>query len=247
MGIANSIIITVVFALINPIIIFVFDALIIVNIVKDIKENNSNKKNKTADKIFIILLVLMSLVFILRYILLFMGMKGFFVIENIFEFIIYLILFVLSKFKKRSIGIIVTILSCIVISFFSVVHIWNSIDYVDTSTMVVEAHNSDFEEYYGEYVSASNTKTLISKVKIYNIEESAKDIIDLRKMYIMYNDEVYEDNLEELLKKITTSKHYKIYTLNNEKSNVDDTDAGYYKNGYIKTIVIEDAKNKASN
>ena len=243
----NNFIIKCVIIIINLVIILGFDALIIVNASKNIKENKGNKKNKVIGIIFIIMLVLLSILFIFQDVIAIMDWKEYFIIEVVLELIVYFILFALSKFKKRGIGIIVIILLLIGILFFNIRNLLNSVDYVDTSTMIIEAHNSDFEEYCGEYVSSLNTKNLISKVSIYNSEESSKSISDSRKIYIVYNDEAYENNLEELLKKISVSKHYRIYPLNNEKSNNIDSDAGYYENGYIKTIIIEDVKSKTNN
>ena len=57
----NNFIIKCVIIIINLVIILGFDALIIVNASKNIKDNKGNKKNKVIGIIFIIMLVLLSI------------------------------------------------------------------------------------------------------------------------------------------------------------------------------------------
>lgn len=122
----------------------------------------------------------------------------------------------------------------------------------------VEGYNEQYENLFGTYVGAANVKALLQKIKTNNTlygSTSGSDASSM-KIWVIFLAENFEgrdttngnDTMTPIINKIKQSKHYSV-NVNNESTsdNEDQGDGkGYHRNGYIKTIVIDYAKNKNS-
>ena len=139
----------------------------------------------------------------------------------------------------------------------------------------IEAHNSEYEAYFGDYVSAANTKALLAKIKTNNTQyvANANSTDELVPIFIIFHakdsskvkgisQDTVTKEIGKVISNIQSSKHYKIYvsgegisadagtvtngTLTAPTNNVaysataESTTAGYYQNGYIRLITIEE-------
>ena len=124
----------------------------------------------------------------------------------------------------------------------------------------IEAHNSDYEAYFGDYVSAANTKSLLAKIKTNNTlfvanSESTDEMVPVYVNFVPKGTgttATITGTMTTVTKEIKSSKHYKI-EVNDENISKEtpkikndgtldvpgDTN-GYYQNGYIKTIKISE-------
>lgn len=107
----------------------------------------------------------------------------------------------------------------------------------------ITAHNSPFEGYFGDYVSGSNVKALLTQVQANNSaanrnDEAVGNVITV----------VDEDGNTVTSSSIRTGKMYKVGYPDNENYSDTDEEARFWSNGYIKRIVIkENTGTSASN
>lgn len=107
----------------------------------------------------------------------------------------------------------------------------------------ISAHNSPFESYFGNNISGSNVKALISAIN--NNNRTAKSNDDTVGNYIFVkinnnNKSAFESTITS--DNIKTGKNYKV-SLGGNGEFSDDTaaDDSYWTNGYIKYIVITES------
>ena len=103
----------------------------------------------------------------------------------------------------------------------------------------ITAHNSPFESYFGNNVSGSNVKALITQVTANNNAAKGNDETVGNWIYFVDGTGAKLDT-----SKIQSGKTYNVnlYTAQNAKD-YDDTEAAgaaHWVNGYIKTICIKD-------
>lgn len=99
----------------------------------------------------------------------------------------------------------------------------------------ITAHNSPFESYFGNSVPGSNVKALISSVNANNNSSSVNDEEIGNKIYL-----IDESNAVVTSSGIKTGRTYKVSLPTNENhSDTQQAGDAYWKNGYIKTIVIQ--------
>lgn len=103
-------------------------------------------------------------------------------------------------------------------------------------TQEIASHNSPFENYFGTNVSGSNVKALLSAVTTNNNQAGANDEVIGNKIYVIKGD---NDKSAVTASSIKTGRTYTIKVLNGDGySDKEEADTAYWKNGFIKTIVV---------
>ena len=108
----------------------------------------------------------------------------------------------------------------------------------------ITAHNSPFEGYFGNYVSGSNLKALLTQVQANNSAANRNDEVTGNYIYVVDGDK------GEILSSssVKTGKMYTVgYPKNEEYSDKEEATAtkdspAYWSNGYIRTIVVYENK-----
>lgn len=102
----------------------------------------------------------------------------------------------------------------------------------------INSHNSPFEGYFGDYVSGSNVKALFTQVQANNNAAAANDEKVGNHIYMQKGTSGSATGAIAS-SDIKTGKTYKVYVSNENLSDTDSAGDGYWKNGFLKTIVIE--------
>ena len=117
--------------------------------------------------------------------------------------------------------------------------IYNNVQDVATSgtldTQQISAHNSPFQGYFGDYVSGSNVKGLFTQIQANNNAANANGEKIGNYIYV-----IDSSNQPVTSSDILTGRTYSVDLPATE--GYTDTDAAgeaYWKNGYIKTIVVQ--------
>ena len=128
--------------------------------------------------------------------------------------------------------------------------IYNNVQDVATSgtldTQQISAHNSPFQGYFGDYVSGSNVRALLTQVQANNSAANRNDEVVGNYIYVV-------DGSNNILTSsdIRTGKMYTV-TYGDESQFTDEngansdgtpltsvsSDAAYWSNGFLRTIVI---------
>ena len=117
--------------------------------------------------------------------------------------------------------------------------IYNNVSNIATTGTLdseqITAHNSPFEGYFGDYVSGSNVRALLTQVQANNSAAQRNDEKIGNYIYV-----VDDSNSPVTSSSIRTGQMYKVHLPDNENYTDDDA-AGdsYWSRGYIKTIVVE--------
>ena len=117
--------------------------------------------------------------------------------------------------------------------------IYNNVSNIATTGTLdseqITAHNSPFEGYFGDYVSGSNVRALLTQVQANNSAAQRNDEKIGNYIYV-----VDDSNTAVTSSSIRTGQMYKVHLPDNENYTDDDA-AGdsYWSRGYIKTIVVE--------
>ena len=115
--------------------------------------------------------------------------------------------------------------------------IYNNVSGIASGTNLdsqeITAHNSPFEGYFGDYVSGSNVKALLTQVQANNSaanrnDEAIGNVISV----------IDKDGNAVTSSSIRTGKMYTVGYPNNEEFSDETEDARFWSNGYIKTIVV---------
>lgn len=105
----------------------------------------------------------------------------------------------------------------------------------------ISAHNSPFENYFGNNVSGSNVRALISAINNNNRTAQSNDESVGNYIFVKINDGTASTfNATISAADIRTSKNYTV-ALGGDSSKFNDettADAAYWTNGYIKYITI---------
>lgn len=106
-----------------------------------------------------------------------------------------------------------------------------------------QAQNSKFDSYFGNNVSATEVKALLKTIAANNVTSETSD--ELKKIYIHYQanggSTASATTTTDLSKAVKSGYTYSINVLNDTASDAESDDGkGYYKSGYIKTIIIEE-------
>ena len=150
------------------------------------------------------------------------------------------------------------IISLVIVSLGIMIYkkVQGATDVSDVTKAQVEAHNSEYEAYFGDYVSAANTKALLQKIKTNNTLFRSENgtagetmPVFVKPDYTGGTGNATMDNISTIIGQIRSSRHYKISVPNEATTDVEAsvTNAGsldepsYHANGYIKIIRIEDA------
>lgn len=96
------------------------------------------------------------------------------------------------------------------------------------------AHNSSFEAYFGTSISGPNAKALFTSIR--NNNNTAQEEIG----HIIYLVDSPTSTNEISQSDIQMGKKYTINVINNNSSDELSPDAGYWSNGFIKTIYIQE-------
>lgn len=108
-----------------------------------------------------------------------------------------------------------------------------------------QAQNSQFEAYFGDHVSATEVKQLLSLIRSNNITSKANDEDKM----------VFVNGKYDTTFAVKTGDYYEVRVANEKAvapSTEGDTEAGseapsaegYYQNGYIRNISIQNLKDK---
>ena len=108
----------------------------------------------------------------------------------------------------------------------------------------ITAHNSPFEGYFGNYVSGSNLKALLTQVQANNSAANRNDEVTGNYIYVVDGDKggILTSS------SVKTGKMYTVnYPANEEYSDEEETTAtkdspAYWSNGYVRTIVVYENK-----
>ena len=145
------------------------------------------------------------------------------------------------------------IVSLVIVSLGIVIYrkVQSSTDVSGVNIAQVEGHNEEYENYFGTYKSAADVKALLQRVKTNNTLWSSTNGNDSStlKIWVIYNGEAATDKMTGIINKISQSKHYAVNVYNEETSDDEENNtdnAGYHKNGYIRTITISLASGNKS-
>jgi hypothetical protein len=168
-----------------------------------------------------------------------------------------LLIYLFSRRKKLKIkSIAFTAIICIVLLELSVLPtVINRITYKELGIDLHSSHNpaksdnEEFEAYFGEYVTGANVRALLQKIRTHNSLVELGDYSDREDgyKYVIYEGETYKNNINDLINKIRYSKHFRVFVMDENKSESNKADAGYYMSGHIKTIILEITPNKEDN
>ena len=261
-----------------PIVKIIFTIGFIICINKYKKENHDNKKRVIASNYLIFIMILLYIISLVCDLLAMLDLfRNYILFMPFITSIVFLILFILSKRKKlhkKAIALIIAN-SIVIISLTMLYPCINGATYYfgyqkydrnyDRNQSMIDSHNSEYEEYFGDRVSAANTKALLTRINTNNTlyMEIADSTDELIPMYVVFKTRESEEkiytNMVEVKKQIKSSKHYviEVYDENiaTEEPELErDKDngqilktprewAGYYSNGYIRTISVKEAKN----
>ena len=109
----------------------------------------------------------------------------------------------------------------------------------------ITAHNSPFEGYFGDYVSGSNVKALLTQVQANNSAANINDEVIGNYIYV-----VDGDGATITSSSIKTGKMYyvRLPQADNPETYTDEEKAGssYWSNGFLKTIeIVENTGNNS--
>ena len=108
----------------------------------------------------------------------------------------------------------------------------------------IQAHNSPFEGYFGNNVSGSNVRALLTQVSANNNSAAADEDELGNYIYVVNGSNALIDASD-----IKTGKTYNVSVYDQKQDDtINDTDptqlpgtlAGYWKNGFLKVIVVKD-------
>ena len=110
----------------------------------------------------------------------------------------------------------------------------------------VSAHNSPIESYFGDQVTGSNVRALITYVNGINRTAQANDNIIGNYIYLT------ADGIDGVSGQVTSSnirtgRSYHVYLSTDERfSDEEADDSAYWKSGFIKTIYIDYAESDSA-
>ncbi len=99
----------------------------------------------------------------------------------------------------------------------------------------ITAHNSPFEGYFGDYVSGSNVKALLTQITANNSAANRNDEATGNVISV-----INESGDPVTASSIRTGKMYKVGYPDNEDYSDTEDGTRFWSNGYVKTIVIEE-------
>ena len=99
----------------------------------------------------------------------------------------------------------------------------------------ITAHNSPFEGYFGNYVSGSNLKALLTQVQANNSAANRNDEATGNVISV-----INESGDPVTSSSIRTGKMYKVGYPDNEEYSDTEDGTRFWSNGYVKTIVIKE-------
>lgn len=218
---------------------------IICPIVHTINERRSDysKKSKVFSIAIIWIYSLLTIItdifilFMMRYI----GLFFFYLIAQDFIFIL-LFIFEYKKLRKRAIKtlLISMIIVSIIYGFYGFISLYSiredeKIRIKAQQEQYIRDYNSEFRLYFGNKRSDKTVKILAQKIYDHNSTSNQY------KIDILFNGGLidYKD-----YNSINHSSLYKINVLNDLKSDDNNTNAGYYTDGRIKIISIEEVENE---
>ena len=109
-----------------------------------------------------------------------------------------------------------------------------------------QAQNSKFMAYFGDRVSAANVKSLMSAIRTNNITSETAE--EQKTILVRYGDELSDSTKVSQL--VKPGKTYWVGTENekafNETTDGPDSDAAYYKSGYLRVITVKENGAKGS-
>ena len=127
--------------------------------------------------------------------------------------------------------------------------IYNNVSGIASGTNLdsqeITAHNSPFEGYFGDYVSGSNVKALLTQVQANNSAANRNDEVVGNYIYV-----VDGDGTAITSSSIKTGKMYyvRLPEADNPETYTDEEKAGssYWSNGFLKTIeIVENTGNNS--
>ena len=106
----------------------------------------------------------------------------------------------------------------------------------------ITAHNSPFQSYFGSNISGTNVKALFTRIQANNNAAAAngEDEGYTIKTYkgTKSGDAITPTNTAITSSEIKTGKTYTVSVTDEKQSDDTSKNDGYWKNGYIKSIVI---------
>lgn len=99
----------------------------------------------------------------------------------------------------------------------------------------ITAHNSPFEAYFGDYVSGSNVKALLTQITANNSAANRNDEATGNVISV-----INESGDPVTSSSIRTGKMYKVGYPDNEEYSDTEDGTRFWSNGYVKTIVIKE-------
>ena len=103
-----------------------------------------------------------------------------------------------------------------------------------TQKQVVEMHNMNFENYFGNNVSGSQVRSLMQNIQTNNRQAISQNEEVGNLIYVRLDGEDITNSSE-----IKIGKRYRVNTAQSNKlNNKEEYGAGYWKNGYLKSVEI---------
>lgn len=134
-----------------------------------------------------------------------------------------------------------------------------TVNRANLNSQEAQAHNQQFEAYFGDKVSASDVKQLMSLVRTNNITSATAS--ETKTIYVRFGASLETAKYEDPASVSTSVKPGKTYNVGvtdskttkaseDETENTEGTspkyDGSYYKSGYIRIITITENQNKSN-
>ena len=117
----------------------------------------------------------------------------------------------------------------------------STVSKANLNSQEAQAQNQQFENYFGDKVSAQEVKQLCTTVRSNNI--TGETAGETKKVWLVFEDAVQEPNV--VSRKVVAGKTYEVNVANDkadDKASVTDKSANaYWTNGFIKVITIDES------
>lgn len=116
----------------------------------------------------------------------------------------------------------------------------STVSKANLNSQEAQAQNQQFDNYFGDKVSAQEVKQLCTTVRSNNI--TGETAGETKKVWLVFKGAVTEPN--EVSRKVVAGKTYEVNVANDkadDKASVTDPSANaYWRNGFIKVITIKE-------
>lgn len=123
----------------------------------------------------------------------------------------------------------------------------STVSKANLNSQEAQAQNQQFENYFGDKVSAQEVKQLCTTVRSNNI--TGETAGETKNVWLVYGSSTLDPN--EVSKKVVAGKTYDVNVANDKADDattgINAGSAAYWKNGFIKVITIKESGASGTN